>query len=241
MQKMRGMRRLGRKRCTMNQQIGETTSGSTELSNRQLQVLDAIRDLRNKNDMPPTLREIAEAVGLKSVASAKYQIDQLKNMGYLDQIDNVSRGISLSDNKDRIQARQEAEATGNVIAGSFRRVPLVGQIAAGIPITAEQNVEEWLTLPESLIGKGDVFLLKVKGESMIDAAICDGDFVAIRQQQTAENGDIVAAELDGEATVKVFKQRDGHTWLLPQNSAFEPILGDHAHVMGKVTAVLRSL
>ena len=225
----------------MNQQNGETTSGSSELSNRQLQVLDAIRDLRSKNDMPPTLREIAEAVGLKSVASAKYQIDQLKNMGYLDQIDNVSRGISLSDNKDRIQARQEAEATGNVIAGSFRRVPLVGQIAAGIPITAEQNVEEWLTLPESLIGKGDVFLLKVKGESMIDAAICDGDFVAIRQQQTAENGDIVAAELDGEATVKVFKQRDGHTWLLPQNSAFEPILGDHAHVMGKVTAVLRSL
>ena len=212
-----------------------------QLSARQRQVLDAIRDLRSQTDMPPTLREIAEAVGLKSVASAKYQIDQLKNMGFLAQIDNVSRGISLADSGERQQAIQEAEASSNVISGSFRRVPLVGQIAAGIPITAEQNVEEWLTLPESLIGKGDVFLLKVKGESMIDAAICDGDYVAIRQQQSADNGDIVAAELDGEATVKVFKQRDGHTWLLPQNSAFEPILGDHAKVMGKVTAVFRSL
>ena len=212
-----------------------------QLSARQRQVLDAIRDLRSQNDMPPTLREIAEAVGLKSVASAKYQIDQLKNMGYLAQIDNVSRGISLADSGERLHAMQEAEATSNVISGSFRRVPLVGQIAAGIPITADQNVEEWLTLPESLIGKGDVFLLKVKGESMIDAAICDGDYVAIRQQQSADNGDIVAAELDGGATVKVFKQRDGHTWLLPQNSAFEPILGDHAKVMGKVTAVFRSL
>jgi len=212
-----------------------------QLSARQRQVLDAIRDLRSQTDMPPTLREIAEAVGLKSVASAKYQIDQLKNMGFLAQIDNVSRGISLADSGERQQAIQEAEVSSNVISGSFRRVPLVGQIAAGIPITADQNVEEWLTLPESLIGKGDVFLLKVKGESMIDAAICDGDYVAIRQQQSADNGDIVAAELDGEATVKVFKQRDGHTWLLPQNSAFEPILGDHAKVMGKVTAVFRSL
>lgn len=212
-----------------------------QLSARQQQVLDAIRDLRNATDMPPTLREIAEAVGLKSVASAKYQIDQLKNMGYLAQIDNVSRGISLADQSERQQAIEEAEANSNVVTGAFRRIPLVGQIAAGIPITAEQNIDEWLTLPESLVGKGDVFLLKVKGDSMIDAAICEGDYIAVRQQATADNGDIVAAELDGEATVKVFKQRDGHTWLLPQNSAYEPILGDHAKVMGKVTAVFRSL
>lgn len=212
-----------------------------QLSARQQQVLDAIRDLRNATDMPPTLREIAEAVGLKSVASAKYQIDQLKNMGYLAQIDNVSRGISLADHSERQQAIEEAEATSNVVTGAFRKIPLVGQIAAGIPITAEQNIDEWLTLPESLVGKGDVFLLKVKGDSMIDAAICEGDYIAVRQQATADNGDIVAAELDGEATVKVFKQRDGHTWLLPQNSAYEPILGDHAKVMGKVTAVFRSL
>jgi repressor LexA len=92
-----------------------------------------------------------------------------------------------------------------------------------------------------LVGKGDLFLLKVVGESMIDAAICDGDWVVVRQQQTAENGDIVAALLEEEATVKTFKQRDGHTWLLPRNSSFEPILGDHAVILGKVVAVLRSI
>jgi repressor LexA len=121
------------------------------------------------------------------------------------------------------------------------QVPLVGRIAAGIPITAEQHVEDVMSLPRQLVGNGDLFMLKVVGDSMIDAAICDGDWVVVRQQQTAENGDIVAAMLDEEATVKVFKQRDGHTWLLPQNSAYEPILGDHATVMGKVVTVLRSI
>jgi repressor LexA len=120
-------------------------------------------------------------------------------------------------------------------------VPLVGRIAAGIPITAEQQVEDVLPLPRTLVGNGELFMLKVVGDSMIDAAICDGDWVVIRQQATANNGDIVAAMLDEEATVKVFKQRDGHTWLLPQNSAYEPILGDHATVLGKVVTVLRSL
>jgi repressor LexA len=120
-------------------------------------------------------------------------------------------------------------------------IPMVGRIAAGGPITAEQNIEEIFPLPRQLVGKGDLFLLKVVGESMIDAAICDGDWVVVRQQQTAENGDIVAALLEEEATVKTFKQRDGHTWLLPRNSSFEPILGDHAVILGKVVAVLRSI
>ena len=120
-------------------------------------------------------------------------------------------------------------------------VPLVGRIAAGGPITAEQNVEDVFALPRQLVGQGDLFLLKVVGESMIDAAICDGDWVVVRQQQTAENGDIVAAMLEDEATVKMFKQRDGNTWLLPRNSAFEPIPGDHAVILGKVVAVLRAV
>lgn len=212
-----------------------------QLSDRQRQVLDAIRRLKQENDMPPTLREIAEAVGLKSVASAKYQIDQLKNLGWLDQIENVSRGISISDQGALQQLEQEATAESNVHIGNFVRVPLVGRIAAGGPILAEQNIDEWMTLPESLVGKGDIFLLKVKGDSMIDAAICEDDLVAVRAQHTAENGDIVAALLDDSATVKTFKQRDGHTWLLPRNSNYEPILGDEAQIMGKVVAVLRSL
>jgi repressor LexA len=120
-------------------------------------------------------------------------------------------------------------------------VPLVGRIAAGIPITADQQVEEVFPLPRQLVGKGDLFMLKVVGDSMIDAAICDGDWVVVRQQNVAENGEIVAAMLDNEATVKVFRQRDAHTWLLPRNSAFEPILGDDATLLGKVVAVLRSV
>ena len=120
-------------------------------------------------------------------------------------------------------------------------VPLVGRIAAGGPILAEQVVEDIMPLPRQLVGHGDLFMLKVSGDSMVDAAICDGDWVVVRRQPTAENGDIVAALLDDEATVKTFRQRNGHTWLLPQNTRYEPIMGDHATIMGKVVSVMRSL
>jgi repressor LexA len=120
-------------------------------------------------------------------------------------------------------------------------VPLVGRIAAGGPILAEQDVEAVFPLPRDLVGEGELFMLKVVGDSMIDAAICDGDWVVVRQQATAENGDIVAALLDQEATVKTFKRRDGHVWLMPHNPAYAPILGDEATVMGKVVSVLRKL
>jgi repressor LexA len=127
------------------------------------------------------------------------------------------------------------------VEGSSVPVPLVGRIAAGGPILADQQVEDVMTLPRQLTGEGDLFMLRVSGDSMVDAAICDGDWVVVRQQNSAQNGDIVAALLDDEATVKTFRQRDGHTWLLPQNSAYEPILGDAATVMGKVVTVLRAL
>ncbi|MBE8526846.1 transcriptional repressor LexA, partial [Amycolatopsis sp. H6(2020)] len=120
-------------------------------------------------------------------------------------------------------------------------VPLVGRIAAGVPITAEQHVEDTISLPRQLVGQGELFMLEVRGDSMVEAAICDGDWVVVRQQNTAQNGDIVAALLDDEATVKTFRQRDGHTWLLPQNRQYEPILGDHASIMGKVVSVLRAV
>ena len=118
-------------------------------------------------------------------------------------------------------------------------VPLLGRIAAGAPITAEQAVEDIFPLPRQIVGDGELFLLQVSGESMIDAAICDGDWVVVRQQPSAENGEIVAAMIDGEATVKTFRRRDGHVWLLPHNEAYEPILADDAVILGRVTAVLR--
>ncbi|WP_288818077.1 transcriptional repressor LexA [uncultured Micrococcus sp.] len=120
-------------------------------------------------------------------------------------------------------------------------VPWVGRIAAGGPILAEQQVEDVMPLPRRLTGEGELFMLRVSGDSMVDAAICDGDWVVVRRQSTAANGDVVAALLDDEATVKTFRQRDGHTWLLPQNTAYEPIMGDHATIMGRVVTVLRSL
>lgn len=121
-------------------------------------------------------------------------------------------------------------------------VPLVGRIAAGGPILAEEAVEDVFTLPKQLVGEGTHFLLKVTGDSMIDAAIADGDWVVVRQQPVAEQGDIVAAMIDGEATVKTFKRRDdGHIWLMPQNPAYEPIPGDEASVLGRVVAVLRKM
>jgi repressor LexA len=116
---------------------------------------------------------------------------------------------------------------------------VLGRIAAGVPITAEELVDDVFPLPKQIVGEGELFLLKVVGDSMVDAAICDGDWVVVARQQTADNGDIVAALLDNEATVKTFKRKDGHVWLLPHNPAFEPIDGDDATVLGKVTAVLR--
>ena len=197
----------------------------------QSRILDVIRESMQERNYAPSMREIGEAVGLSSTASVSHQLNKLELMGYLSRDPRRPRTIDLLGE----------DAPGEISTADTAYVPLVGRIAAGIPITADQNVEDVFTLPRQLVGQGDLFLLKVVGESMIDAAICDGDWVVVRQQPTADNGDIVAALIEDEATVKTFKQRDGHTWLLPRNSAFEPILGDHAVILGKVVAVLRGI
>jgi repressor LexA len=120
-------------------------------------------------------------------------------------------------------------------------VPMVGRIAAGGPILAEETLDDVFPLPKQLVGEGTLFMLEVRGDSMVDAAICNGDYVVVRQEQTAENGEIVAALIDGEATVKTFQRKDGHVWLLPHNDAYDPIDGTHATILGKVTAVLRRI
>ena len=181
------------------------------------------------------MREIGDAVGLVSLSSVTHQLGQLEKFGYIKRNPGMPRALEVLvhfDHTDDGDTNETAEA-------AF--VPVVGRIAAGIPITAEQQVEDVFALPRQIVGKGELFLLRVVGESMIDAAICDGDWVVVRSQRNAENGDIVAAMLDGEATVKTFRKRDGHIWLLPRNSDFEPILGDEAEILGKVVAVLRSI
>jgi repressor LexA len=203
-------------------------SGLTAVQQR---ILDVIRESMQSRNYAPSMREIGESVGLSSTASVSHQLNKLELLGFISRDPRRPRTIDLLGE----------EPAAEIIRPDSALVPLVGRIAAGIPITADQNVEDVFTLPRQLVGQGELFLLKVVGESMIDAAICDGDWVVVRQQQTAENGDVVAALIEEEATVKTFKQRDGHTWLLPRNSAFEPILGDQAVILGKVVAVLRTV
>ncbi len=205
------------------------------LSDKQREILAFLHETITRVGYPPSMREICDAVGLTSVSSVSHQLTQLELRGFIRRDPNLNRAIEilveLEGNPDAVRVSDD-----DVV-----NVSLVGRIAAGIPITAEQNVEAVFPLPRQVVGQGNVFMLKVQGDSMIDAAICDGDYVVVREQQTAENGDIVAAMLNDEATVKVFKQRDGKTWLLPRNSAYEPIDGDYAKVLGKVVAVIRSV
>jgi len=209
------------------------TPSKPELTTRQVSILDFIKTSSESQGYAPSMREIGEAAGLNSPASVKYQLDILEEKGFIRR--DADRGRAMEVVLPDSMTGQGAHTD------KTRFIPLVGSIAAGVPITADQQVEETFPLPESLVGKGDLFMLKVNGESMIDAAICDGDYVVIRQQKDANNGDIVAAMIDGEATVKTFSRKGGHIWLLPANDDFAPIDGDGSEVLGIVTAVLRSL
>ncbi|MBG6217485.1 repressor LexA [Arthrobacter sp. CAN_A6] len=218
------------------------------LTDRQKTILETIQRSIGSNGYPPSMREIGDVVGLASLSSVTHQLAQLERLGYIRRDPKRPRAmeillpLTLTDAAESENPDFPA-GTGGLHRGAVdtAMVPLVGRIAAGGPILADQVVEEILPLPRQLVGHGELFMLKVSGDSMIDAAICDGDWVVVRRQQSALNGDIVAALLDDEATVKTFRQRDGHTWLLPQNTRYEPILGDHASIMGKVVSVLRAL
>jgi repressor LexA len=207
-----------------------------QLTGVQSKILEAIVSYRREKGYNPTMREVGEAVGLSSTSSVSYQLSQLRELGFLSKADAGQRAMDVLKSAPGMSTASRSEVSDNVVS-----IPLVGRIAAGGPILAEQNIESHFTLPRELVGGGDLFMLKVSGDSMIDAAICDGDWVVVRQQQTAEQGDIVAALLEEGATVKVFKQSNGQTWLLPRNSSYDPIDGTNAVIMGKVVSVIRSL
>jgi repressor LexA len=189
------------------------------------------------------VREIGEAVGLSSASSVAHQLSVLQKKGWLRRDPNRPRALDVRVPGDQQPAAGPAvpgaAAAGDEAVAAPTYVPLVGRIAAGGPVLAEQAVEDVFPLPRELVGEGTLFMLKVAGDSMVEAAICDGDWVVVRQQPTAENGEIVAAMIDGEATVKTYKRRDGHVWLLPHNPAYEPIPGDEATILGRVVTVLR--
>lgn len=216
---------------------------TAKLSARQQGILDTITQSIADRGYPPTYREIGTAVGLSSPSSVKHQLNALERMGYLRRDPNRPRAIEVVNPQTANITPAPAPA---IVLPMFEnhsatQVPLVGRIAAGNPILAEQEVQDIFTLPKQLVGEGELYMLEVSGDSMIDAAICDGDWVVIRRQHVAENGQIVAAMLDGEATVKTFKRDKDHVWLLPHNQAYEPILGDHAEILGRVVSVMRSL
>jgi repressor LexA len=208
---------------------------ATDLTARQRRILEFIREWVETHGYPPSVREIGEAVGLVSPSSVAYQLKELERKGYLRRDPNRPRAVDVRPPSDEDEEARRAQRPTPAY------VPVVGRIAAGGPILAEQAIEDVFPLPRELVGEGTLFLLQVKGDSMLDAAICDGDWVVVRQQPTANNGEIVAAMLDNEATVKTYRRRDKHVLLLPQNPAFEPIPGDDATILGRVVAVLRRI
>ena len=209
---------------------------ATGLTPRQQRVLQHIKSSIEDRGYPPSMREIGQAVGLTSSSSVAHQLKVLEEKGFLRRDPNRPRALEVF-------LPEVMAARRSISAGDDSGVDAtgIGDIAAGGPILAEERVEDVFPLPKQLVGDGTLFLLEVSGDSMIEAAICDGDYVVIRQQSTAANGDVVAAMIDGEATVKTFQRKDGQVWLLPHNAAYEPIDGTHATVLGKVTAVLRRM
>jgi repressor LexA len=193
------------------------------------------------------MREIGDAVGLQSTSSVSHQLAVLEQKGYIRRDPNKPRALDVRAPGEVVEERTPEVTPLRPIADDALQmptpvpVPLLGRIAAGVPILADQMIEDVFPLPRTLVGEGTLYMLTVQGDSMIDAAIADGDLVVVRQQPDADNGDIVAAMIDGEATVKTFRRRDGHAWLLPQNPAYSPIPADQASILGRVVAVLRKV
>ena len=213
-------------------------AASAELSRRQRLILETINEAVSAHGYPPTMREIGDAVGLTSSSSVAHQLQALERKGFLRRDPKRPRAMEVV-----MPGADDAPEPPSIpdISPNSVSVPLVGRIAAGVPITAEEQIEDVFTLPQRLVGDGDLFLLQVVGDSMIDAAICDGDWVVVRSQSTAEKGEIVAAMIDGEATVKTLRRTGREVWLLPQNAAYAPIDGTDAQILGRVVSVLRSL
>ena len=235
----------------MSDDSSDTTSGpetanrrdrGSGLTERQRTILEVIRSSVTTRGYPPSIREIGDAVGLTSTSSVAHQLRTLERKGYLRRDPNRPRAVDVRGIDDMAANPVVAtEVAGSDSLPEPTFVPVLGRIAAGGPILAEEAVEDVFPLPRELVGDGSLFLLKVVGESMVDAAICDGDWVVVRQQNVADNGDIVAAMIDGEATVKTFKRTKGQVWLMPHNPAFDPIPGNDAAVLGKVVTVIRKI
>jgi repressor LexA len=214
-------------------EAGEPVRKQPTLTDRQRRILAMIRETVDERGYPPSIREIGEAVGLTSPSSVHSQLEAVQRKGYIRRDPTKPRSIAV-----------HMEGMPNIPRPLPAYVPLLGRIAAGVPITAEEQVEELVPLPRDLVGQGELFMLKVTGDSMIEAGVFDGDYVVVRSQPEAQEGEMVAAMLQGpepEATVKYFSRKGGRVRLLPANPAYEPIEGDEVSVLGLVVTVCRRL
>lgn len=219
---------------TNSTQPPEDDGRSRGLTERQQNILDFIHESMEGRAYPPSMREIADAVGLRSTSAVSYQLNLLAEMGYLARDANKAR--TVVEKPRRLRVIQEGNGSQNMVC-----VPLFERIAAGTPVMVNPDSEDIMQLPREMVGSGDLFAVRVVGDSMVNANIFDGDCVVVRQQQVADDGDIVAARIDDEATVKTFQRANGHVWLMPQNPAYEPILGDRCRLMGKVVATVHRM
>ena len=219
------------------------------LTARQRRILEVIRDAVVLRGYPPSIREIGDAAGLQSTSSVAYQLKELEKKGFLRRDPKKPRAVDVrhlpdadaptTGPKPSRPVTQVEDLPEDIPTPSY--IPVVGSIAAGSPILAEENVEDYFPLPAEIVGDGELYMLQVVGESMRDAGILDGDWVVVRSQPVAEQGEFVAAMIDGEATVKEFHKDSTGVWLLPHNDAFSPIPGENAQIMGKVVSLMRKL
>lgn len=214
----------------------EAGPAGNPLTERQRAILDVIQESIDGRGYPPSVREIGDAVGLSSPSSVHAQLESLESRGYLRR--DAAKGRAMELGRDPVTQLVRRP-------GASRNVPLVGEIAAGAPLLAEERVDTVLPLPKELVGDGELFMLKVRGESMIEAGVLDGDLVVVRAQPKVEQGEMCAVLIDGEATVKFFRRtRSGEILLDPANAAFEPIAvrpDQDASVLGKVVTVMRAV
>lgn len=213
-----------------------------KISKRQQAIYEFICNYKRTNGYPPSVREIGSAVGLASPSTVHMHLKTLEEKGYIHRDSNKPRTIEVIEEsrEDDTHGHELALVKQDINAGTVA-LPLVGRVAAGIPILAEQNVEETITLPTSIVGDANSFLLRVRGASMINAGIFDGDLIVVKEQRDAHDGEIVVALIDDSATVKTFYREEGQVRLQPENDLMEPIYVRNPRILGRVTTVIRSL
>ena len=212
-----------------------------KLGKRQLAIYEFIRSYSNEHGYPPSVREIGAAVGLASPSTVHMHLKVLEEQGLIRRDSKKPRTIEVVGKQGEVEESEPLASPAQDVDRGLISLPLVGRVAAGVPILAEQNVEETLSLPTSIVGDSSSFILRVRGQSMVNAGIFDGDYIVVKEQHDAHNGEIVVALIDDSATVKTFYRERDRVRLQPENDSMDPIYVDDPVILGRVTALIRSI